>query len=264
MLPHGRMYLRLLPMVGSLSKNNLKIQGRNPIFTKRTDTGFMRVLIAEDKVRMAMLLQRAVQREGYLALVAHDGEAALETVRRHRLHAIVMDVMMPKLSGFDVLTRMRSMDVKVPTILLTAKDSSRDIVRGLDLGADDYLTKPFDLSVLLARLRALIRRPSALVMGPLQVGDLLLRSDTHEVECAGRSISLTPMEFTLLEALMQRAGKVVRKEDLAEIGWGTEAAFQESTLYVFIRALRSKLHSPERPDVLHTVRGVGYMLRPGQ
>ena len=224
----------------------------------------MRILIAEDKVRMAMLLQRAVQREGYLTLVVHDGEAALACVQRHRLDAVVMDVMMPKLSGFEVLERMRGMEVKVPTLLLTAKDSSQDIVHGLDLGADDYLTKPFDLAVLLARLRAMIRRPSALVLGPLRAGDLLLRSDTHEVEYAGRRISLTPMEFTLLEALMQRAGQVVRKEDLAEIGWGAEAPFQESTLYVFIRALRAKLHSLDRPDVLHTVRGVGYMLKPAR
>ncbi len=252
----------MIRILRSLSKNNLKIVARNLKFTKTAETGQMRVLIAEDKVRMAMLLQRAVQREGYLVHVVHDGEAALASVQQHRLDAVVMDVMMPKLSGFEVLAQMRSMDVKVPTILLTAKDSSQDIVHGLDLGADDYLTKPFDLAVLLARLRALIRRPSELVLGPLRAGNLVLRSDTHEVECGGSSISLTPMEFTLLEALMQRAGKVVRKEDLAEIGWGTQAPFQESTLYVFIRALRLKLHSPERPDVLHTVRGVGYVLKP--
>ncbi len=222
----------------------------------------MRVLIAEDKVRMAMLLQRALQREGYLAIVAHDGHAALDCIQRYRLDAIVMDVMMPKLDGFEVLRQMRSMNVKVPTILLTAKDTSRDVVHGLDLGADDYLTKPFELAVLLARLRALTRRPSTLVQGPLRVGDLLLHSDTHEVECAGERTSLTRMEFTLLEALMQRAGKVVRKEDLAEIGWGTEELFRESTLYVFICALRAKLHSADRPNMLQTVRGVGYVLKP--
>ena len=221
----------------------------------------MRILIAEDKVRMAMLLQRALQREGYLARVVHDGEAVLATIENHRLDAIVMDVMMPKLDGFAVLAQMRSMKVEVPTILLTAKDSSRDIVRGLDLGADDYLTKPFELAVLLARVRALTRRPSALVQCPLQVGGLILRSGTHEVECDGHRTSLTPMEFTLLEALMQRAGQVVRKEDLAEIGWGTEQPFNGSTLYVFIRSLRNKLHSEHRPDLLHTVRGVGYVLK---
>ena len=222
----------------------------------------MRILIAEDKLKMAALLQRALQREGYLAVVAHDGESALACIQRHRLDAIVMDVMMPGLDGFEVLAQMRGMNVKVPTILLTAKDASRDIVHGLDLGADDYLTKPFELAVLLARLRALTRRPAILLQGPLRVDDLLLHADTHEVECAGRRSSLTPIEFTLLEALMKRAGKVVRKEDLAEIGWGSDGPFQESTLYVFIRALRTKLHSADRPDVLHTVRGVGYVLKP--
>jgi DNA-binding response OmpR family regulator len=222
----------------------------------------MRILIVEDKVRMASLLQRAMQREGYLTLVANNGEAALGIMQRHRLAAVVMDVMMPKLDGFEVLAQMRSLYIKVPTILLTARDTSHDIVHGLDLGADDYLTKPFELAVLMARLRALTRRPAELVQGPLRVGDLVLRTDTHEVECAERRISLTPMEFTLLEALMQRVGQVVRKETLAEIGWGDDEDFNESTLYVFMRSLRNKLHTAERPELLHTVRGVGYMLKP--
>ena len=220
------------------------------------------MLIVEDKLRMATLLQRAIQREGYLTVVAHDGEAALALIEHNQLNAIVMDVMMPKLSGFEVLTRMRSLNVKVPTILLTAKDSSRDVVHGLDLGADDYLTKPFELAVLLARLRALTRRPAALVQGHLRAGDLILRTDTHDVQWGERTISLTPIEFTLLEALMQRAGHVVRKELLANIGWGKDEEFNESTLYVFMRSLRNKLHTADHPDLLHNVRGVGYVLKP--
>ncbi len=224
----------------------------------------MRILIAEDKVRMATLLQRALQREGYLTLVVHDGEAALAMIESQHLDAIVMDVMMPKVDGFAVLAQMRDMKIKVPTILLTAKDTSHDVVHGLDLGADDYLTKPFELAVLLARVRALVRRPSTLVQGPLQVGDLILHSGTHEIEYGARRTGLTPMEFTLLEVLMQRAGQVVRKEDLAIIGWGIDQPFSESTLYVFIRSLRTKLHSADRPALLRTVRGVGYMLKPVQ
>ena len=221
----------------------------------------MRILIVEDKVRMASLLQRAVQREGYLTLVAHDGEAALDLLQHPRLDAVVMDVMMPKLDGFEVLKRMRSEEISVPTLLLTARDAGQDIVHGLDLGADDYLTKPFDLAILLARLRALVRRPSAQVHGPLRAGDLVLRAEVHAVEVAGARISLTPMEFVLLEALMQRVGHVVRKESLAEIGWGGNDKVNESTLYVFMRSLRNKLHAPDRPELLHTVRGVGYMLK---
>ncbi len=222
----------------------------------------MRVLVAEDKVRMAMLLQRSLQREGYLVSIVHDGEAALAAIGRHRPDAIVMDVMMPKLDGYEVLARMRGMQVKVPTILLTARDTNGDVVRGLDLGADDYLTKPFDLAVLLARLRALARRPAILVQRPLQVGNLLLHAESHQMQCLDRCTSLTPMEFTLLEALMQRAGRVVRKEDLMQIGWGADEVFQDGTLYVFIRSLRTKLNVLGQPDILHTIRGVGYLLRP--
>ena len=222
----------------------------------------MRVLVAEDKVRMAMLLQRSLQREGYLVSIVHDGEAALAAIGRHRPDAIVMDVMMPKLDGYEVLARMRGMQVKVPTILLTARDTNGDVVRGLDLGADDYLTKPFDLAVLLARLRALARRPAILVQRPLQVGNLLLHGESHQMQCLDRCTSLTPMEFTLLEALMQRAGRVVRKEDLMQIGWGADEVFQDGTLYVFIRSLRTKLNVLGQPDILHTIRGVGYLLRP--
>ena len=231
------------------------------MFTELIDTGVMRVLIVEDRVRMAAMLQRALQREGYLAMTVHDGEAALATIESHHLDAIVMDIMMPKLDGFAVLAQMRLRNIKVPTILLTAKDTSQDVVHGLDLGADDYLTKPFELAVLLARLRALIRRPSTLMHGPLQVGDLILHSSSHEVECGSRRTILTPMEFILLEALMQRAGQVVRKESLAEIGWGIDQPFNEGTLYVFMSSLRTKLHSADRPNLLHTVRGVGYMLK---
>ncbi len=221
----------------------------------------MRVLIVEDKVRMALLLQRAMQREGYLTFVANDGEAALTLLEQQHFDAVVMDIMLPKLDGFEVLERMRRSSIRVPTILLTARDTNRDIVRGLDLGADDYLTKPFDLAVLLARLRALVRRPAALLQAPLRAGDLVLRAETHEVRLRERSISLTPLEFTLMEALMQRVGNVVPKETLAAIGWGASETFREGTLYVFMRSLRSKLHEPDQPELLHTVRGVGYMLR---
>jgi DNA-binding response OmpR family regulator len=221
----------------------------------------MRVLIVEDKVRMARLLQRAVQSEGYLTLVAHDGEAALETVNSHHLDALVLDVMLPKLDGFAVLDQMRRSQIKVPTILLTARDSNIDIIHGLDLGADDYMTKPFDLNVLLARLRALTRRAPMLHQKHVQLGDVVLRGDTHHLEYADRAVALTPTEFALMEALMRRAGQVVPTETLARIGWGLDTEFSVSTLYVFMRSLRTKIQCDEQPVVLHTVRGVGYMLK---
>ena len=221
----------------------------------------MRVLIVEDKMRMAALLQRAIQREGYSTLLVHDGELALQAITRQHLNAIVLDVMIPKLDGFAVLDSMRRSQIKVPTILLTAKDTNQDIVYGLDLGADDYMTKPFDMTVLLARLRALTRRSPVLQERQLRAGSLLLRPETHAVECDGASIPLTPTEFALMELLMQRAGYVVRKEALAEAGWGNDSDLNEDKLYVFMRALRTKLQFQRQPVLLHTIRGVGYMLK---
>ena len=221
----------------------------------------MRVLIVEDRMRMAALLQRAIQREGYSTVLVHDGEAALQAVSNYHLDAIVLDVMLPKLGGFEVLSRMRQDQVRVPTILLTAKDTSQDIVKGLDLGADDYMTKPFDMDVLLARLRALSRRSPVLLERQLKVGNLVLRTDTHALECDGRAIALTPTEFMLMETLMQRSGFVVTKEVLTKIGWSGQADVSDDTLYVFMRALRSKLLFERQPVLLHTVRGVGYMLK---
>ena len=220
----------------------------------------MRVLLVEDKVRMAALLQRAVQREGYSTLVVHNGEAALAAIASHQWNAVILDVMLPKLDGFNVLERMRGDGTRVPTILLTAKDTTQDIVHGLDLGADDYMSKPFDMAVLLARLRALTRRPHTLQEQHLCVGRLYLRSTTHSVECDGVSIPLTPIEYSLMELLMRRAGYVVRKESLSETGWGSDD-LNEDKLYVFMRALRMKVTFETQPVLIHTVRGVGYMLK---
>jgi DNA-binding response OmpR family regulator len=223
----------------------------------------MRVMIVDDKVRMASLLRRAIEREGYLTVVAHDGETALELAHDYHLDVIVLDVMLPRLDGFSVLQRLRETAVDVPTIFLTARDNNRDIVHGLDLGADDYLTKPFDLTVLLARLRALTRRKAAIHPGVLHVGNLILRSDLHSIERNGEMTPLTRTEFALMEALMKNAGRIVSKETLAEIGWGLGGEMNEHNLYVFIGSLRGKIQLSGEAALLQTVRGVGYILRGG-
>ncbi len=223
----------------------------------------MRIMIVEDKVRMAALLRRAVAREGYATVVAHDGETALKLAGDHHLDAIVLDVMLPKLDGFAVLQHLREAAVDAPTILLTARDSNRDIIRGLDLGADDYLTKPFDLNVLLARLRALTRRKAAIQPGVLFAGKLLLRGATHSLEGNGEMIPLTRTEFALMEALIKNAGRIVSKEKLVEIGWGLGGEMNEHNLYVFIRSLRNKILLSGEDGLLQTVRGVGYILKAG-
>jgi DNA-binding response OmpR family regulator len=221
----------------------------------------MRVLVAEDKPRMARLLQRALQSEGYSVTLAFDGEQALDMGLAGGLDVLVLDVMLPRRDGFDVIRTLRAAKMNIPTIMVTARDAMCDIVRGLDLGADDYLTKPFALDVLLARVRALSRRGPATYPDDLQVEDLRLKSRTHELQRGSRVASLTRTEYALMEILMRRAGCIVPREVLTEAGWGGDADVGESTLYVFIRALRAKIAQGGEQQLLHTARGVGYTLR---
>lgn len=219
----------------------------------------MRVLVAEDKPRMARLLQRTLQNEGYSVAMAFDGEEALNIGISGGLDVIVLDVMLPRRDGFDVIRNLRAAKSMVPTIMVTARDAMSDIVRGLDSGADDYLTKPFALDVLLARIRALSRRGPAAYPADLQFQDLILKSRTHELQRGTRVIPLTRTEYGILEVMMRRAGCVVPRDVLVEAGWGGGAEVSDNTLYVFIRSLRTKIGND--PQLLHTVRGVGYSLR---
>jgi len=221
----------------------------------------MRVLIAEDKPRMARFLQRALQSEGYAVELAFDGEQALSMGLSGGLDLMVLDVMLPRRDGFDVIRNLRAAKQMLPTIMVTACDARSDIVRGLDLGADDYLTKPFALDVLLARVRALTRRGPAAYPQNLQVEDLVLDSRTHELRRGSRSASLTRTEYALLETLMRRPGCIVPRDTLVEAGWGGGAEVGEGTLYVFIRGLRAKIVAGNERQLLHTARGVGYTLR---
>src|SRR5580704_14158322 len=165
----------------------------------------MRVLVAEDKPRMARLLQRALQSEGYSVALAFDGEQALDMGMAGGLDVLVLDVTLPRMDGFDVIRTLRAAKKTVPTIMVTARDAMCDIVRGLDLGADDYLTKPFALDVLLARVRALSRRGPATYPDDLQIEDLRLKSRTHELQRGNRVAFLTRTEYALMEMLMRRA-----------------------------------------------------------
>jgi DNA-binding response OmpR family regulator len=219
----------------------------------------MRVLVAEDKPRMARLLQRTLQNEGYSVVQASDGEEALNIGISGGLDVIVLDVMLPGRDGFDVIRNLRAAKSMVPTIMVTARDAMSDIVRGLDSGADDYLTKPFALDVLLARVRALSRRGPAAYPADLQFQDLVLKARTHEMQRGDRVLPLTRTEYGILEVMIRRAGCVVPRDVLVEAGWGGGAEVSDNTLYVFIRSLRSKIGG--EPQLLHTVRGVGYSLR---
>lgn len=221
----------------------------------------MRLLVVEDKRSMAELLRRALEGEGYTVSIAYDGEEALALALSRNFHVILLDVMMPRKDGFEVIRRLREARRATPTIILSARDAMEDIVRGLDLGADDYLTKPFELDVLLARVRAAARRAPATDGETLRYGNLVLNPQTFELQRGARTAPLTRTEYALLETLLRRAGNIVPKEVLIEQGWGRDSDVNGATLYVFIRSLRAKISQPGEPNLLHTARGIGYSIR---
>jgi len=221
----------------------------------------MRVLVVEDEPRMAGLLKRGLEEEGYAVLLAPDGQQAVELALSTELDAIILDVMLPKLSGFEVARRLRQTRSSVPILMLTARDAAKDVVTGLDLGADDYLTKPFSFEILLARLRALTRRAQPGRRPQIQVADLVLDPSAHEVWRGGERVPLTRTEYNLLEFLMRRAGRVIPRQTLIDAVWGLESDIENNTLDAFIRLLRAKVEGRERRRLIHTVRGVGYCLR---
>ena len=221
----------------------------------------MRLLIVEDEKRMANLLRKGLQEEGYVVAVAIDGPTAFEMAQASDFDLILLDIMLPGMDGFEVAQRLRQQGNRVPILMLTARDATPDIVHGLDLGADDYLTKPFSFEVLLARVRALARRGPASQSVRLRVGDLELDPGSHEVTRGGERIHLTRTEFNLLEYLMRRCGQVIPRDALIEAVWGYDRNIESNTLDAFIRLLRSKVEGVSGPRLIHTVRGVGYVAR---
>ena len=206
------------------------------------------------------MLQRSLRIEGYDVRVSHDGEAALEEARRFNPDAVVLDLGLPKLDGIEVARRLREHD-DVPILMLTARDAIEARVEGLDVGADDYLVKPFDRQELLARIRALLRRRPPRGAASLVVADLSLNPDTHEVSRGERTVELTQREFELLEYLMRNERIVIARQRLLEEVWGYDPFANTNTIEVFISNLRRKLESDGEARLLHTIRGAGYVLR---
>jgi DNA-binding response OmpR family regulator len=219
----------------------------------------MRLLVVEDELRMLELLRRGLTEEGHTVRCAVNGSDALLKLREQQFDVVILDVMLPKMSGFELALQMRAEKNSTPVLMLTAKDSVPDIVRGLDLGADDYITKPFSFSELLLRLRAVKRRSSA-HQSTLQVADLWLDPIAHKVCRAGEAISLTRTEYSLLERLMSNAGRVVPRDLLILSIWGRESEIEDNTLDAFMHLLRKKVDDG-RERLIHTVRGVGYVMR---
>lgn len=221
----------------------------------------MRILIVEDKRTFASHIGRALEREGHSIELAYDGDEGLRLGRTAAFDLMLLDVMLPRMDGFSVIRRLREDRLQTQTILVSARDSMQDIIQGLDAGSDDYLTKPFALDVLLAKVRATERRMPLSAPQTLQFEDVVLRPHLCELQRGARIEPLTRTETALLEALMRRSRTVVPHSTLIEEGWGHEADVSFDSLYVFVRALRSKLTKPGEKEWLHTVRGVGYCLR---
>lgn len=221
----------------------------------------MRVLVVEDDVRMAAAILRGLRGEGMVVDVATGGQQALGMVRGTEFDAVVLDVMLPDLDGFETCRRLRADGVWVPVIMLTARDAVEDRVLGLDRGADDYLTKPFSLAELLARLRALARRGPVERPAVLQVGDLRLDPATRQVWRGDAEVELSAREFALLEAFMRRPGQVLTQMQLLDAAWDLGYEQRSNVVEVYVRYLREKLDRPFGIESLETVRGVGYRLR---
>jgi len=221
----------------------------------------MRLLVVEDEQKVAEALREGLEGEGYGVAVEATGEGAFFRATTERFDAIVLDVMLPGRDGLTILVGLRERNVKTPVLVLTARDTLDDRVRGLDSGADDYLVKPFERQELLARLRALMRRRPPRGTAPLVVGDLRLNPDTHEVIRADRSIELTQREFELLEYLMRNERIVVSRQRLLDEVWGYDPFSITNTIEVFVSNLRRKLEADGEPRLLHTIRGAGYVLR---
>ncbi len=227
----------------------------------------MKLLVVEDERRMLELLQKGLSEEGHSVSCAVDGSDGLQMVRNNNFDVVILDVMMPKMDGFELARQMRSENNVTPLLMLTAKDSVADIVNGLDLGADDYMTKPFSFEELLLRLRAVRRAAVAPRTTEIRVGDLLLDVATREVSRGGTRISLTRTEYSLLERLMRDAGTVVSREILIASS-GREMG--SNTLDAFVRLLRNKIgcgndvdeeNDSDHRKLIHNVRGVGYVIR---
>lgn len=221
----------------------------------------MWLLVVEDEPAMASLLQQGLEEHNHTVVLARSGAQALASATTSPFDAIVLDVMMPQPDGIEVTRRLRAMKSSVPILMLTARDATEDVVRGLDAGADDYLVKPFPFSVLLARLRAISRRGDHAPVQLLEMDDLSLDPAAHRVARAGREIALTPTEFRILELLLRNAGRVKSRTAIIEAVWGFEEDVELNTVDVYIKILRDKLDSGSSRKLIHTVRGYGYVLR---
>jgi DNA-binding response OmpR family regulator len=222
----------------------------------------VRVLVVEDEVKMVRAVRRGLEQEGYAVDSASDGDEGLYLATENAYDAIVLDVMLPGIDGFEVCRRLRAERRWAPVLMLTARDTVADRIEGLDVGADDYLVKPFAFGELLARLRALIRRGAVERPAVLRAGDVILDPAAHAVTRSGRQVELSAREFALLEFLMRHPGEVVSRTAILEHVWDYSYDGMSNVVDVYVGYLRRKLEQPFGRTLIRTVRGVGYVLEP--
>ena len=221
----------------------------------------MRILVVEDEKKVASFLKKGLEEEYYAVDCAYDGEEALYMVEANDYDLMILDIMLPKIDGLEVLQGVRDKGFPLPVLMLTAKDSVEDVVKGLDVGGDDYLTKPFAFAELLARVRALLRRKGREPAGKLQVADLVLDPVTHAVSRGGQEIELTAKEYTLLEYLMRQVNRVVTRTMISEHVWDYHFDPMTNVIDVYVNHLRKKVDLDSSQRLIHTIRGVGYTLK---
>jgi DNA-binding response OmpR family regulator len=221
----------------------------------------MRILVIEDEAKVASFIRRALEEESYAVDLCADGPSGLEAAKSATYDVIILDVLLPGLSGLEVLKALRQGKVRTPVLILTARGETDQKVKGLDAGADDYLTKPFAIEELLARVRALLRRGVGEVTGLLQVDDLVLNPATREVTRGGHKIDLTAKEYALLEYMMRNAGRVLTRPMIAEHVWNLDFDTFTNVIDVYVNYLRNKIDCEHERKLIHTVRGSGYVLK---
>jgi two-component system, OmpR family, copper resistance phosphate regulon response regulator CusR len=221
----------------------------------------MRILVIEDEKKTAAFLAKGLREAGYAVDVARDGETGLEQARASRFDLLIIDIMLPHKDGWEVVAEIRHDRVRTPILFLTARDSVRDRVKGLELGADDYLVKPFAFSELLARVRSVLRRAPQRPTEQVRIGDLKIDMRRHKATRSGVSLNLTPKEFLLLAHLVRSAGEVVSRAEIAEHVWDIGFKTDTNVVDVVVRRLRAKVDDPFKTKLIHTIRGVGYVLK---
>lgn len=222
----------------------------------------MRILVVEDEHRIATSIKKGLELEKFAVDAAFDGTSGFDLASSQEYDLLILDIMLPEIDGLEICRRLRSQNIHTPILILTAKSQVQDKVAGLNLGADDYLTKPFSFEELLARVRALIRRPKQTLDTVLKLNDLSLNTQSFKVKRAGKEIILTSKEFSLLEYLIRHQGQIITKQQIINHVWDYEADILPNTIEVYIRNLRRKIDLPFKslPPLIHTVRGFGYKM----